>query len=185
MVPIAGYYLGATPAAPMDAPPFARPASLSQVPLPRSPASAGGSMKANRASMPPMARAETPRSPESAARAMAPFPEADEREPGPPEIRIDAPTDAPAEDADDPRIPLDVKKKMRKGTMDRNFRFPPATPEGTPPVPAVPGAGADEGGVEPASIDVPPPPPPPVEKEPRTAGTEDDEDVGATVEIPL
>ncbi|TFK69408.1 hypothetical protein BDN72DRAFT_878474 [Pluteus cervinus] len=39
MIPIAAYYLGATPAAPMSAPPFARPQSMSQASLPRSPTS--------------------------------------------------------------------------------------------------------------------------------------------------
>jgi hypothetical protein len=224
MVPIAGYYLGATPAAPMNAPPFARPQSMSQVSLakPMRSDSAGSVVgmgagalgangvvpvgKANRASMPAMSRAPTgsmapsanagpmsPRSPETQARSLPPFNEASEAEesgaattttttttteaadtkqdeegsPTIPTISLSQAPSQPAKEAtpapqtqqglseasahtpddededgdeDDPRIPFDQKKRLRKGTMDRNFRFPPTgAPPGTPPaVPAVP-----------------------------------------------
>ncbi|THH05543.1 hypothetical protein EW145_g4723 [Phellinidium pouzarii] len=63
MVPIAQFYLGATPNAPLSSAPFTRPQSMSQVSLQRapsrdatSPPASTSSATANRASMPPLRR---------------------------------------------------------------------------------------------------------------------------------
>ena len=193
MVPIASYYLGASPSTPMSAQPFARPQSMSQASLPRSPISANSLSRkgtGNRASMPAPSRTNTqspqsslpPSSPESRARTSR-F-EATMEEDGETEGGISE------HDAE--------HKRNSRGEMNREFRFPVTrTSEpvaqaqgGRKPAPreldstqlAQPASA--KAVVTPSSIEVPPPPP--VEKERSQSSVEDGEDdVGDTVDIPL
>ncbi len=89
--------------------------------------------------------------------------------------------------------------RVRKGTMSKNFKFPPPAAEPTPPLPDIPptvpkhddvGAGADSdteevslGPAAPSMVEVPPPPP--VEKERSSTHDMADEEVGETEEISL
>jgi chitin biosynthesis protein CHS5 len=201
MVPISSYYLGATPAAPMNAPPFTRPQSMSQVSLasptrtnttgsPGVPKGAG-----NRASMPPMARngstagPMSPTSAETQARSLEVQKEESEDDAAPPPRKESLPLGPPEEEEDD------LTARPRKGTMNKEFRFPPSkssTP--VPPLPGLAAVGSTERAeaedtskprvIAPSSIEVPPPPP--IEKERSSAASEEDDvDVGATEEIPL
>lgn len=184
MVPISSYYLGATPNAPIDAPPFMRPQSMSQISLANSPKrqnSGGATPKAgagNRASMPPMARASgpsepiSPTSPETLARTQAFVPTPEEPEPTPEETKTPGPVrrdsakletkestqdtgNAGDDDADD-----DKKGRRRTGTMNKSFRFPPSTPPNdAPPVPPLPTSATSStspGQPKPAAVAIPP-----------------------------
>jgi hypothetical protein len=200
MVPISGYYLGATHSTPMNSAPFTRPQSMSQVSLPQS---AQAAKAANRASMPVPSR--TPTSPgatpatssESSLKAsrktFEPTPEesgdGDESQDTSPQTRPTA-TRGPS--------------RVRHGTMDREFKFPPATspqesdiasrgrqatgtgPGNTQRVPD----DAEEAGLTPVdviapSVEVPPPPPIDKERPPTSSHDDGDEDVGETEEISL
>ncbi|KAJ8487763.1 hypothetical protein ONZ45_g14206 [Pleurotus djamor] len=184
MVPIAQYYLGATPSAPINSPPFNRPQSMSQASLTRAPTSPPPrnqtSPTSHRASMPPPSRTDSLPS-DSRNRLPQTF-EATPEDPN--EVEDLQQTSAQP-------TPKEAKRKSRTGTMNKDFKFP--SPVSSPVVDShdkVPPSLASAASVGPAvitpsSIEVPPPPP--VEKE-RSVGSsvEDvDDDVGETVDIPL
>ncbi|KAF8338447.1 hypothetical protein F5887DRAFT_1137444 [Amanita rubescens] len=193
MVPIASYYLGANPSTPMSSQPFARPQSMSQASLPRSPNSATSPSPrgiGNRASMPAPSRTnahsppypgKSPSSPESRARSSRFEPTMEE------DGEIDV---LPERDAD--------IKRMSRGEMNKDFKFPVArTAPSSPPEPPHGKKSAPRGLdstklaqpasakpiITPSSIEVPPPPP--VEKERSQSSVEDGDEVGDTVDIPL
>lgn len=194
MVPISAFYLGTTQSSPMNSPPFARPQSMSQASLPQS---AQVAKAASRASMPPPSR--TPASP------------------GPtPPIRTDSPSkavrktfDPTPEEGGDGGEPQDASSqtkptrtrgppRVRHGTMDREFKFPPGPSESdtastsTRDTSHAP-ADAEEAELNAVDVVAPsnstvevPPPPPPIEKERVPTSPDDgDEDVGETEEISL
>jgi hypothetical protein len=180
-----------------------------------------------------VARPLSPRSPENQARSLPAFQEAEEptsegEEDGEPSIppttpggsskapvaaKTAQPSLAPAsakEEGKEEENASDPKNHLRKGTMDKNFRFPPGAGSPTPPpaVPALPNATKTAEAtapavpeltvspvppeeahvVAPSSIDVPPPPAPEKEERERRASVgavSEDEDLGATEEIPL
>ncbi|KAJ2930861.1 hypothetical protein H1R20_g6220, partial [Candolleomyces eurysporus] len=200
MVPIAQYYLGATPSGgPASASVYSssgRPQSMSYGNLPHS-APVGG--PSNRASMPPSRTERT--------------------------IKEDARDDDDTEEVDlqsasaaaDEETSRENKRKSRAGTMNKGFKFPPEpsspqegspSPETTPTAKAAGFAHAKKGssgsnsdgarkrGLDkgkqressPASTsNIEVPPPPPVEKEtPRASLSDTDDDLGDdTVDIPL
>ena len=130
MIPIASYYLGTTPSAPINSAPFTRHQSMSQASLPHS---ASSNKAANRASMPAPARTPTDPSPsirasgmsiESSARATPHGFEPTPEEQGGSE----------EEDSSSPTKKNRGPPRMRHGTMDRAFKFPPGPP---PPVPEI------------------------------------------------
>ncbi|EIN11014.1 hypothetical protein PUNSTDRAFT_85507 [Punctularia strigosozonata HHB-11173 SS5] len=208
MVPIAQYYLGVTPSAPINSAPFTRPQSMSQVSLQRAVSPSSPGVK-NRASMPPMSRAASsqqefsepmsPTSAETQARAskpaIEPTPEEEEEE----EEEEDGEHETASRTSSQAR--------GRTGTMNKQFRFPSPGPSwATPPVPPLPSTHSElsseetqatsskpaesdkdvaSGVLTPTQVEVPPPPP--VEKERSTGALTDegDDDVGATEEIPL
>jgi chitin biosynthesis protein CHS5 len=193
MVPISGFYLGTTQSSPMNSAPFTRPQSMSQASLPQS---AQAAKAANRASMPAPSR--TPTSP-------GPIPPASS-ESSKAVHRTFEPTleeSADGDESDDIGSQRSIKAKgpprARHGTMDREFKFPPAPPEsdGVPrsrqAIGAEPGDtqlspdDVEEAGLSaPSSSRVEVPPPPPIEKErPPTSHDDGDEDVGETEEISL
>ncbi|KAF8076858.1 fibronectin type III/BRCA1 domain-containing protein [Lyophyllum atratum] len=206
MVPIASFYLGATPATPLASAQLNRPQSMSQASTPRSPHSPPPNQPkaaSNRASMPPPSRStETPPSQVSPFLNQAGSPENQARAPP-----FEATPEEPGEDNDVEEAQLErstskeSKRKSRNGSMNREFRFP--TPSASPVLGNAPvrkerrspPAQLDEPGVAddappnpavitPSSIEVPPPPP--VEKERSVASLDDGEDdVGDTVDIPL
>ncbi|KAK2464835.1 hypothetical protein APHAL10511_003134 [Amanita phalloides] len=189
MIPIASYYLGASPSTPMSAQPFARPQSMSQASLPRSPHSAtpaSGRGAGNRASMPAPSRSHTT-SPPSSQHVSSPETRARTS-------RFEATAEEEAEtEADQEGLP-DPKRRSANGEMNKDFKFPRSAPASPPesmrkgpreldstklaqPASAKPI-------VTPSSIEVPPPPP--MEKERVHQSVEDGEDdVGDTVDIPL
>lgn len=156
MIPIAQFYLGATPNAPLNSAPFQRPQSMSQVSLQRSPTRGAASPPASgggpgtRASMPPPRRSNAadnsassfvnqspPGSGNSRTNGIPPVSEADEDadlrgnvSKGSPQSKsgLSSPTSAEKE----------KDKHSRTGTMDKNFKFPPPTQEPVPPVPPLP-----------------------------------------------
>jgi len=204
MVPISAFYLGTTQSTPMNSPPFARPQSMSQASLPQS---AQAAKAANRASMPAPSRTS-----------MSPGPTPPSRSDSPPKVvrKTFDPTPEEGGDGGEPQDASSQTKptrtrgppRVRHGTMDREFKFPPtaAPPEsdaashgqqvassGTRHTSGAP-ADAEEVGlttvdvVAPSNstVEVPPPPPPPIEKERLPTGHDDgDEDVGETEEISL
>jgi hypothetical protein len=203
MVPISAFYLGTTPSTPMNSPPFTRPQSMSQASLPQS---AQTAKAANRASMPPPSRTSispgpTPPSPSD-----------------PPPKAVRKTFDPTPEEGGDGDEPQDVSSqtkatrtrgppRVRHGTMDREFKFPPAA---VPPESDTAShdqqaaststretshasADAEEDGLTTVDVVAPsnstvevPPPPPPIEKERIPMSPDDgDEDVGETEEISL
>ncbi|KAI0034359.1 hypothetical protein K488DRAFT_45613 [Vararia minispora EC-137] len=183
MVPISGYYLGATPATPMNAAPFSRPQSMSQTSLPRS---AGASSRVNlpgshsRTQSTPQGSSLSPPSAEPAPPKFEPTPE----EPGEPaegddeESQVKSPSSKPA------------TPHMRHGTMDRAFKFPPSKSsplgetESTVPEQEQPTVQSNAQPQRVLSVEVPPPPSP-QEKERALPVSPADEDVGETEEISL
>ena len=159
-MPIRPYYLGENPSSPSHF----RPQSMSQATLPspsqRSASSSPTHQKAaNRQSMPPQRVATT--SPPAASptqraeRATARIPEE-------PEV----PSGDDSEDGEDGEAGEDDEDKpgrTRKGTMSKNFRFPPSPSQPPPPVPAMPPAISvtppDEGQAAADAGDTPPTPP--------------------------
>ncbi|KAF8645550.1 hypothetical protein AX16_007741 [Volvariella volvacea WC 439] len=159
MIPIAAYYLGVSPAAPISSPPFTRPQSMSQASLPRSPSNpafnqASKSPVSNRASMPPPSRS-SPSSPptgttgqhhhqssETVARktSLEPTPEEGEAESGGgPE---------PSQQLQDQQS----KRHSKAGSMNRQFKFPSPVPPDQELGSAPEGGGRPEAGVIPPSI---------------------------------
>ncbi|KAF9815791.1 hypothetical protein IEO21_04375 [Rhodonia placenta] len=196
MVPIHPYYLGANPPVPAT---YSRPQSMSQASLSRETQSASPSQQqkhvANRQSMPPQRVATA--SPPSSSPHSAPG-------------RRFEPTPEEHEEGEGEAAPRGTGH-VRKGTMSKNFRFPPPAPPTPPPVPS----GAGEGGsppqaetrpepqptpqaqdteeaaltavgvVAPSSVEVPPPPPVDKEVAPHSMPDTVDDDVGETEEISL
>lgn len=198
MVPIHPYYLGATPATPMSSATFSRPQSMSQanLPSPSQQANSPSSRAANRQSLPPPR--STAASPPSNARASAaglqPFDVTPEEG--------ESPSDSDSEEK---------PSRARKGTMSKNFKFPPTSPGAPPPplpdipptvphhdsvdrprtptsprIPAHVSSDTEEVALTPVdaqSVEVPPPPPIEKERTPTTELTADD--IGDTEEISL
>ncbi|KAF8484199.1 hypothetical protein JB92DRAFT_3030703 [Gautieria morchelliformis] len=179
MVPIANYYLGATPSAPLSSATFTRPQSLQNPPGPRSPP------LSNRASLPPASSSgsASPTSPPSRS-----------------SVFVNQ-TEAVPEEPDSPETPSSgSKSRPRNGTMKKDFKFPnsPSPPVAPPPpVPSLstneqtqPSSEPDQSDVAVAGYEVAPqevPPPPPVEKETVQVMHEEDveDEVGPTVEVDL
>lgn len=148
MVPIHPYYLGASSSTPISSAPFSRPQSMSQVTLPHSPSSRSpvANKAANRQSMPAQrSNTNLPGSPpgssfigqnqsHQAIKPIEPTPEEGSEEEdleGPKSIeeRFDETDEEEAERAGRPR----------KGTMSKNYKFPPPSDSAPPPpVPALP-----------------------------------------------
>ncbi|KAH7906124.1 hypothetical protein BJ138DRAFT_1130104 [Hygrophoropsis aurantiaca] len=192
MVPIAGFYLGVTPPTPA---PYQRPQSMSQASLPQS--NAAHKNAASRMSMPvPQRTSGTPPLATKSAsnQAFEATPEEDHEQEG--------------DGQETARPTASELKHKSNGTMDRNFKFPPANASPPPPVPSISVVPAEEsipktesatngaaygesdltqvGVVAPSSVEVPPPPP--IEKESRARNVteeEGEEEVGETVEIDL
>lgn len=197
MVPISGFYLGVTPPSIYHA---QRPQSMSQA----SPSSVNGTnahkAAPNRASMPVVQRTTAESPPATIKKPFEATPEEESDEEKKAERVV-------------PKKSIETRHKSN-GTMDRNFRFPPASePPPDPPVSQIPPATSPPSSppaasestarsaalapapdvehgtavkiITPSSVEVPPPPP--VEKENRRVVAEDDteEDVGDTVEIDL
>ncbi|EKM60050.1 uncharacterized protein PHACADRAFT_170628 [Phanerochaete carnosa HHB-10118-sp] len=200
MVAIGNFYLGASPSAPINSAPFSRPQSMSQATLP-SPAnsSSPASRTSNRQSMPAPARTTT--SPPTAQPASAP------------RVTPIEPTPEESDESDEDEDTDTAAGRTRKGTMSKNFRFPPSSAEAPPPVPPMPAdtkalpqepqehreqlgerrasthraSDTEDVALTPVvvpNVDVPPPPP--VEKERSPIGPDiGDEEVGDTEEISL
>lgn len=198
MVPIAGFYLGVTPPSVYHT---QRPQSMSQASLPSANGTNAHKTAANRASMPVVPRITAGSPPAIAKKVFEPTPEEESDEETKAERAVPKKS-----------IPGTETRHKSNGTMDRNFRFPPASQSPpVPPVPQQPSATSPpspppvtsdvtarsvavapdiEHGtavqiITPSSVEVPPPPP--VEKENRRVIEEDDaeEEVGDTVEIDL
>jgi hypothetical protein len=188
MVPISGYYLGATPATPMNSAPFTRPQSFSQTSLPRSatvPAAHARAQSTPQGPSAPAERSTTPR--------LEPAPEAQDEEEE--EGEEEEGDEDGEERAKSPKTP-----HVRQGTMDRAFKFPPPKPEDVPPVPALPTAApvhaehdtesqsaelSAPGTARGLSVEVPPPPAIAPDKERSPLPVSPDDDVGETEEISL
>ncbi|KAG2012998.1 fibronectin type III/BRCA1 domain-containing protein [Coprinopsis cinerea AmutBmut pab1-1] len=212
MVPIAQFYLGATPNTPASAGYASnRPQSMSHTQLPYTPPATGGSSKGTpasyRASMPAPARSppnsagsfvnNQPFSATPSASGRPQFEatvEESNEDPEAEEVKLQA------DDGGGERTPTTEKRKSRAGTMNKAFKFPPSPPPmSSPDLPKEDeGEGQEEGGnvkvdkgkgratsVEPASMDVPPPPPVEKEKSRAQSISESEDDVGDTVDIPL
>ncbi|KAI5121194.1 hypothetical protein M0805_005995 [Coniferiporia weirii] len=175
MVPIAQFYLGATPNTPLSSAPFTRPQSMSQVSLQRSPSrgaasppSSASAATANRASLPAQRRvnAEIEPSASSFVNQSPPgttpngkVPAVTEEDELERDEELDTVTNGVPDGANtgsptsrkepmSPRSLSAAERRARNGTMDRNFRFPPpASESASPPVPPLP-AGADTLGQE-------------------------------------
>ncbi|VDB99544.1 unnamed protein product [Peniophora sp. CBMAI 1063] len=193
MVPIASFYLGATPAAPMNAPPFARPQSMSQTSLPQSSRSPPVNPAHGRAQSTPTGQT---RSPPSAPEVPPTLEPTLEEEPTGQEIDAHASSD---EDAVDEY--MDELKKNRRsskpptpharhGTMDQENEGEgegegydvDAKEDGSEEAElSAPGQGK---GPE-LKVEVPPPPSPAKEKDLRDSVMTPDEEVGETEEISL
>ncbi|KAG5635498.1 hypothetical protein H0H81_011033 [Sphagnurus paluster] len=204
MVPIASFYLGATPASPMSSATFNRTQSMSQASIPRSSSSPTPNQpksSSNRASMPAPARpAGSPPSQVSPFVNQSGSPEVANRhppfDPTPEELTEDNDAEeVQLQRSTSPESNKDSKHKGRHGSMNREFKFP--TPSSSPIQPNIPvrkerksaatQLEPDEPSVvTPSSIEVPPPPP--VEKERSVSSTsldDGEDDVGDTVDIPL
>ncbi|KAJ7216180.1 hypothetical protein B0H12DRAFT_1154283 [Mycena haematopus] len=181
LVSIAAYNLGATP--PTHA--VARAQSMSQASIPRSPTSPSAGA-GSRQSMPPPARtAASP--PQAATSTFVNQPAASATpplEPTPEDTKGEA---ADSDDTESVRLERSTvmeKRMSRTGTMNREFKFP--TPVSSPTVANTP--PSIHRVVTPSNIEVPPPPP--VEKElgvspSRSARSDEEEELGETVDIPL
>ncbi|KAG6917675.1 hypothetical protein DXG01_001650 [Tephrocybe rancida] len=206
MVPIASFYLGATPTSPLASATMNRPQSMSQAALPRSattPPPNQPNSASNRASMPPPAR-----STEAPPGQTSPFLNQGDSPPAPPKPAPFEPTpEETAEDNDVEEVQLqrtlsaESKRKSRNGSMDRDFKFP--TPSSSPVISTIPPrteqrssptppAETSSTAVQPAGVITPSnievPPPPPIEKEKAASTTsldEGEDDLGDTVDIPL
>ncbi|KAF8265130.1 hypothetical protein EI94DRAFT_1804846 [Lactarius quietus] len=129
MVPISAFYLGITQSSPMNSPPFVRPQSMSQASLPQSTQAAKA---VNRASMP--ASSQTPTPP-------APSPPNSSGVQPKPARKVFEPTREEGNDADEsPAATAETRSarnkgppRIRHGTMDREFKFPPSADSQSPP----------------------------------------------------
>jgi hypothetical protein len=197
MMPIASFYLGANPSAPINSGSYARPQSMSQANLPQASTNATTppAKNSNRASMPAPSRV-TSASPPQSTFINQPSPRLDVKaktgafEPTPEELETDAEGNGGQR-----ATSIDGKRRSRPGTMDRNFKFPSSSSVSPPAIPDLPLSKVNNGGeddtglmsvgvVAPSSVEVPPPPP--VEKEKTGHVVEEgEEDVGETEEIAL
>ncbi|KAI0945628.1 hypothetical protein AcW1_001804 [Taiwanofungus camphoratus] len=133
MVPIHPYYLGANPPVPSS---YSRPQSMSQANLSRESTNASPSQRqaANRQSMPPQ-RVSTA-SPPTSSYAGQPHSVPGGAKRSPESSRF-APT--PEEGEETSEEEESYARHVRKGTMSKDFRFPPPNSQPQPPpVPAVP-----------------------------------------------
>jgi chitin biosynthesis protein CHS5 len=204
MLPVAPFYLGATPVKNVNALSL-RHQSMSQASLVRSPPPNSNSLTSagNRSSLPPPARNSTgSRAGDESTfvnqhqPALEPMPEDSEPSVAPPVPEHSPPVPGSDQNPDQqpksPKSPLTQadranRRKSRHGTMDRAFKFPDTT---TPPAVNHPDSdvtprASESPAVAPAVIEVPPPPP--VEKE-RAVEPEDaagDDELGETEDIPL
>ncbi|KAG6845522.1 hypothetical protein H0H87_007766 [Tephrocybe sp. NHM501043] len=203
MVPIASFYLGATPASPLGSATMGRTQSLSQAAPVRSPASPPPNQQqqkqSNRASMPPPSRSS-----DAPPSQMSPFVNQNGSPPTPAKANPFEPTpEEPVEDTEEVHLErntsIDSKRKSRNGSMNRDFKFP--TPSSSPVIPSKPERRSPPAQLEepdsavpvqpstvitPSSIEVPPPPLVEKEKSATTASLDEGEDdVGDTVDIPL
>jgi hypothetical protein len=177
MVPISGYYLGATPSTPMNAPPFTRTAS--QVTPNRD------SLTSSKPTTPSTAPGNVDRvpSPETRARQNDAENSADAELPPVPTIKVDSHDDKLNEEELEKarQAPIGSEARSRSGTMKSDFKFPPPTPPPTVPQIIVGHHDDDEPAREPrvaegsATADRPP--------VPRKDSTDDE--VGETVEVDL
>lgn len=184
-MPIHPYYLGATPA-PFNSASHGRPQSMS-------------SSQANLSS--PSTRTTSPTTTKATNRQSMPAPARNAALPSTPSQTFD-----PTPEEEDVSAGEQQQRRPRKGTMSKNFKFPPSSSSDTAnssslPDPTTSEAPSSSG--EPAqhaSSDAEPvshtplptiqtsvevPPPPPVEKERASVSTDIDADVGETEEIPL
>ncbi|KAM6496362.1 fibronectin type III/BRCA1 domain containing protein [Amanita muscaria] len=187
MVPIASYYLGASPSSPMSAHPFSRPQSMSQASLPRVPHSAPattGGRSNNRASLPAPSRNQHPtQSPPAASFVNQPHTASPETRARTSRIEPTVEEDGETEDATTSDQEQDYELVRRSGEMKRDFKFPATRPSALD-APTTATQPQSLKPVTPSNIEVPPPPP--VEKERSLSSVEDvDEEVGPTVDIPL
>ncbi|KEP53797.1 fibronectin type III/BRCA1 domain protein [Rhizoctonia solani 123E] len=175
MVPISGYYLGTTPSAPMNAPPFTRTGS--QVPQHRD------SLGSSNPTSPPVTTSNPDRvpSPETRARQNDTGGLADDELPPVPTIKVESHDDKlDEEELERARhAPVGSEPRSRSGTMKSDFKFPPPSP---PPVPQIIVGDHDDDQVqEPRAdkIDDEQPPVPSKDKE------NVDDDVGEMVDVGL
>ncbi|KAH0588190.1 Chitin biosynthesis protein CHS5 [Termitomyces sp. J132] len=212
MVPIATFYLGATPTSPPSSAMFNRHQSMSQTSQSHSTASSPpnqSKQSLNRASMPAPARpTDIPPTQTS------PFLNQDEIPSSSKPVPFEPTPENPKEDKDAEEVQLQrvtsegtststSNEHKRNGSMNHNFKFP--SPASSPVVPSAPNPMPQRRSppeqlehldsatkvqpstvITPSSIEVPPPPP--VEKEKSASSMsleEGEDDVGDTVDIPL
>lgn len=197
MVPISAFYLGITQSSPMNSAPFVRPQSMSQASLPQNTQAA---KVANRASMPASSRSPTSPGPSPPVSSGAQTKPVRKNFEPTPEEGGDA-NESPDAEAETKSARNRGPPRTRHGTMDREFRFPPAESHTllsdlqTSASDANNESQAHDDGPEeaqltavnvvaPSSVEVPPPPP--IEKERSPTNHDDgDDDVGETEEISL
>ncbi|KAG9092070.1 Chitin synthase, class 5 [Ceratobasidium sp. 370] len=180
MVPISGYYLGTTPSAPMNAPPFARP-------TPQTPNR--DSLQSPQSGTPGTGASEIDRapSPETRARQTETGSSSPEHElPPVPTIKVDAHEDK-LDDTELERAreaPIGAEPRSRSGTMKSDFKFPPPTP---PAVPQIVVGHHDDDEASKTVVEVGPeedkPEEPPKKQEANQENVDDE--VGETVEVDL
>lgn len=177
MVPISGYYLGATPTTPMNAPPFTRTAP--QAPQHRD------SLPSSKPTTPSTA-VDDDRLPSPETRARQSETETLGNDlPLVPTIKIESHDDKLNEEELEKarHAPVTSEPRSRSGTMKSDFKFPPPGSTGSPsPPPAVPqiivGHHDDELAPEPSAEES-------VERPPVPRKDSTDDDVGETVEVDL
>ncbi|QRW16180.1 Chitin biosynthesis protein CHS5 [Rhizoctonia solani] len=176
MVPISGYYLGATPSTPMNAPPFTRTGS--QAPQGRDSLT---SPKTTSPSTTTGGPDHVP-SPETRARQNDAGDSVDDEMPQVPTIKVESHDDKLGDEELERarQAPVGSEPRSRSGTMKSDFKFPPPTP---PPVPQIiVGDHDDDQSREPkAEREVKEEQPPVPSKERENT----DDDVGEMVEVGL
>ncbi|KAL4245777.1 Chitin Synthase Export/Cell Fusion Regulator [Abortiporus biennis] len=203
MVNIHPFYLGASSTSPMNSAPFHRPQSMSQANIPspsRAPSSPtasthAGNKQANRQSMPPPQRVTSTSPPASAAvrsapglsgshqhKPIEPTPEEEGSDLGDHEYDDEQHINNETTDEEE----AERQGRTRKGTMSKNFKFPPNKPEAPPPpVPALPSdVQAEASGPNPSSSPSPKSPPQSAPASKVTHETSDSEEVALTAPPP-
>ncbi|CAE7055126.1 unnamed protein product [Rhizoctonia solani] len=174
MVPISSYYLGTTPSAPMNAPPFTRTGS--QVPQNRD------SLSSSKPMSPPTTASNPDRapSPETRARQNDTGDSADELPPVP-TIKVESHDDKLNEEELERarHAPVGSEPRSRSGTMKGDFKFPPTTP---PPVPQIIVGDHDDDQVQEPGAEKTNDEQPPV---PTKDKENTDDDVGEMVDVGL
>ncbi|QRV87808.1 cell fusion protein cfr1 [Ceratobasidium sp. AG-Ba] len=178
MVPISGYYLGATPAAPMNAPPFARPTSQTQN---------RDSLQSAPSATPTIGPGEIERapSPETRARQNETRSSSEHELPPVPTIKVDVHEDKLDESELEKARETPVEARSRSGTMKKDFQFPPPTPP--PSVPQIVVGHHDDEEASRAAAESGSSDNKAEEKQPATNASQDnvDDEVGETVEVDL